>query len=374
MRRWMAAPALFATLAFLASQSDAPAQDDGKPVEENFSTADGVRLKGLFHKATKAAPGNPVVILLYEPGAGNSMDKPGDWAGLTKSLNDKGFHVFRFDWRGHGKSKDITDPNEFWNNNFTGPWNKKYVKGANKKPIKNDIDIKTDVASLKGYLPILVNDLAAARAHLDGKNDQNDLSTSSIYLIGAGDAAGLGLMWMTGEWVRPAIHPLLGAGLTYKYVPMPGIVVDPEAGKDIAGAVWLSGRRPEAFDERVVANWVKNQQKLRDNNPMLLLYGEKDEAAKKSAGYFYNSVLVAKGNKQLGIKALEQTFLTEIKGTNLKGVALLGNNAQLATEDTILKYLEARQKDRASIVRRERKYPGPYFFDLGNPSFGGFRP
>jgi hypothetical protein len=374
MRRWLAAPLLFAALVALASQGDLAAQDDNKPVEETFPTADGVRLKGLFHKSPKPATGNPVVILLYEPGVGNSLDKPGDWSGLTKTLNDKGFHVFRFDWRGHGKSKDITDPNEFWFNNVTGPWNKKYVKGWNKKPIKNDIDIKTDVASLKGYLPIFVNDIAAARAHLDGKNDQNDLSTSSIYVIGAGDAAGLGLLWMTGEWVRPAIHPLLGAGQVYKFVPTPGIVVDPEAGKDIAGAVWLTGTRPVAFPERIVTDWVKNQQKLRDNNPMLLMYGGDDAAAKTQANFFFNQVLVAKGNKTLGIKALEQTFIEEVKGTKVKGAALLGNNAQLKTEDTIMKYLEARQKDRASVVRRERKYPGPYYFDLSNPSFGGFRP
>jgi hypothetical protein len=375
MRRWLAAPLLFASLVGVASQGDVTAQDENKPVEETFPTADGVRLKGLFHKSPKPATGNPVVILLYEPGVGNSMDKPGDWSGLTKTLSDKGFHVFRFDWRGHGKSKDITDPNEFWFNPVTGPWNKKYVRGWNKKPIKNDLDVKTDMVSgIKGYTPIFVNDIAAARAHLDGKNDQNDLSTSSIYLIGAGDAAGLGLLWMTGEWVRPAIHPVFGNGAVYKFVPTPGVVVDPEAGKDIAGAVWLTGTRPAAFQARVVSDWVKNQQKLRDNNPMLLMYGGDDPTAKASANYFFNEVLVAKGNKTLGIKALEQTFAEEVKGTKVRGAALLGNNAQLKTEDTIMKYLEARQKDRASVVRRERKYPGPYYFDLSNPSFGGFRP
>lgn len=367
MRRWMVAPALFAAMVALSSDSEmAVAQDDGKPIEENFSTADGVRLKGLFHKTAKPAPGNPIVILLYEPGIGNTLDKPGDWAGLTKTLNDKGFHVFRFDWRGHGKSKDITDPNEFWNNNFTGlTWNKKLVKGGNKKPIKNDIDIKQDVGTnLPRYMPVFVNDIAAARVHLDGKNDQGDLSTSSVYVIGAGDAAGIGLLWMTAEWARPAIHPLLGAGQTYKFVPMPGITVDPEAGRDIAGAVWLTGTRPSAFQEATAKNWVKNTPKLRDNNPMLLMFGGDDEAAKKQAKFFYDNVLVAKGDKQLGIKALEQTFLEEVKGTKVKGAFLLGNNAQLHTEDTIMKYLEARQKDRAAIVRRERKYPGPYYIDL----------
>jgi pimeloyl-ACP methyl ester carboxylesterase len=369
MHRWLAAPLLIAGFVALSSESDSSrafAQDDNKPVEENFSTADGVRLKGLFHKAPKPAPGNPVVMLLYEPGIGHSMDKPGDWGGLTKTLNDKGFHVFRFDWRGHGRSKDITDPNEFWNNPITGPWNKRHVKGWNKKPIKNDIDVKTDIGqTLRLYLPVFVNDLAAARVHLDGKNDQNDLSTSSIYLIGAEDAAGLGLMWMSAEWIRPAKHPLLGAGLVYKVVPTNGIIVDPEAGNDIAGAVWLTGSRPPSFLQRNVSSWLQIAPKLRDNNPMLMLYGEKDLAGKAQASIFYDQVLVAKGNKALGVKALEQTFINEVKGTNLKGAALLGNNAKLGTEDTIMKYLEARQKDRAAIVRRTREYPAPYYINIG---------
>jgi len=97
---------------------------------------------------------------------------------------------------------------------------------------------------------------------------------------------------------------------------------------------------------------------------MVFLYGEKDAKGKIEANFYFDQVLVAKGNKNLGVKPLEQTFLTEIKGTNLKGVALLGNDAQLGTETTVLKYLEARQKDRASVVRRDRKYPGPYFIDL----------
>ncbi len=372
MRRWMAAPVLFATVAILASlgnNSRAIAQE--KPLEENFVTADGVRLKGLFHKAATPAPGNPVVILLYQPGVGNTLDKPGDWAGLTKTLNDKGFHVFRFDWRGHGKSKDIVDPDLFWNNNITGAWNQKYVKGYNKKPIKNDIDVKVDLAPNSRYFPMYVQDLAAARNHLDGKNDQNDLNSSSIYLIGAGDTASLGMLWMAGEWVRPAIHPLLGGGAVYKVVPTNNIIVDPEAGRDIAGAAWLSASRPAMIPERTVTDWTKASLKLRDNNPMLFLTGEKDTKGHTDSKFFFDQVLVAKGNKTIGIKSLEKTYLTELKGTNLKGVALLGNDGQLGTETTLIKYFEAQQKDRAAVVRRQRNYPGPYYIDL---AYFGLRP
>jgi hypothetical protein len=378
MRGWMAAPILLAAaVAVAVSGQNAPAraQDDNKPVEENFTTADGVRLKGLFHRTAKPAAGNPVVILLYQPGPGNTLDKPGDWAGLTKTLNDKGFHVFRFDWRGHGKSKDIVDTDLFWNNPITGPFNRR-ITGANKKQNKNknELDIKNDFPNelaRQRYFPVYIMDLMAARNHLDGKNDQGELNSSSIYLIGDRDTASLGMLWMAAEWAWPAIHPLLPAGATYKIVPMQGIIVDPEAGRDIAGAVWLSASRPQAFVERLVADWAKNAAKLRDNNPMLFLYGEKDGPGLTHARFFYDQVLVAKGNRALGVKALEQTFMQDVKGTNLKGVSLLGNDAMLGTESTIMKYFEARQKDRAAVVRRERKYPGPYFIDF---SYFGIRP
>ncbi|HXD87388.1 MAG TPA: hypothetical protein VN641_12905 [Urbifossiella sp.] len=370
MRNWLVAPLLFtaALLASFADNSPAFAQkaDGAKPEEETFTTADGVRLKGLFHRAETKIAGNPVVILLYQPGAGNTMDKPGDWAGLTKTLTKKGFNVFRFDWRGHGKSKDIVDGDLFWNNSITGPWNRRFVKGFNKKPPKGELDVKNDLLYGNKYYPMFVQDLAAVRNQLDGKNDQGDLSTSSIYLIGAGDAATIGMLWMSEEWMRPEIHPQFLGTDYYQVSPLPMFPPNPgaEAGNDIAGAVWLSASRLTSIPERLVTDWSKANLKLRDNNHMLFLYGDKDKKGHLDAKFFYDQVLVAKGNKNLGVKQLEQTFLREVQGTALKGVSLLGNDGALHTETDIMKFLEARQKDRASKVRRQRKYAHPYFINL----------
>src|SRR5205823_1470440 len=114
-----------------------------------------------------------------------SMTK-GDWQGLADRLNAEGYHVFRFDWRGHGKSTDIRDTDKFWNqsiNPWTAPANNKYIKGAKKKPLKNDIFAK-DINQDK-YFPVYVNDLAAVRAHLDQKNDLGEINTSTVYVIGS---------------------------------------------------------------------------------------------------------------------------------------------------------------------------------------------
>lgn len=364
MRRWMAAPVVFAAAAALALVGDPrPARAQNKPVEENFTTADGVRLKGLFHKSGTPAEGNPVVVLLYPPGAGNSLNKPGDWDGLASTLNKAGYHVFRFDWRGHGKSTDIVDTDEFWNLTGrptpTGIWNQKYVKGVKDRPVKNTLSVAKDIDPK--YFPVYVNDLAAARFHLDAKNDDKRLNTGEVYLIGAGDAATLGLLWLAAEWHRPAVSR--GGGPSV--VPSGGGKGDMKlsAGVDVAGAVWLSATRPAQVKEKVVEGWVAQTPKLRDRNPMLFLQGAQEPAKAGADGkFFFEQVLKAKGSKTLN--PLDQTFLTPISGTKLGGVELLGKSDELATEGTILSYLKARRKDRDAVVRQERKYVTPYAINL----------
>lgn len=377
MRRWMAAPLMFAAAVGLTvtSESSLAVAQPKPPAEETIPTADGVKLRGLFHRSPKGGPNDPVVLFLYPPGLDRSMTK-GDWEGLANRLNEEGFHVFRFDWRGHGKSTDILDPAGnmtdpfagFWSNRVTGPYNQRYIRGSNKKPLKNDLFVKEFSPA---YFPLYVEDLAAVRAHLDQKNDQGDLNSSSIYVIGSEEAATLGLLWMTAEWQRPGIHPVFGGGDRYRVVPTPNILIDPEAGRDIAGAIWLSGARPSNVPSISVThpqNWIKMALKVRDNNPMLMLYGEKDFKGKSAATYFYDDVLVAEGDKRLGVKKLEQTFVREVKGTNLRGVGLLGKNTELKTEDTIMAYLKQLQKERVSITVKKRGYVGPYYIDMR--SFG----
>jgi len=395
MRFWMAPPLLFAAAVAVILNDNTPvasAQKAPDPVEETFQTADGVQLHGLFTKSTKTPGNDPVVILLYPPGKDNNMGK-GDWKGLAGKLSEAGYNVFQFDWRGHGKSTDIKDTAKFWNlqnpatgafpNPWSGPWNTKFIKGAPTnaaKKIKNDIFFKDFLDPVR-YAPTLILDLAAARYHLDNKNDAGDVNTSSIYLIGADTAATIGMAWLMTEWNRPAFNPnpnqlaAFGGFPTYKFVPQPlnGGVTN-EAGADISGAAWLSANRPNSVSERHVKDWVsKMAPKLRENNPMLFLYGEKDEAGKKQANFFYNEVLVAKPPPGSPLqKITEQTFEEAVKGTKLAGVQLLGNNAELKTEDKIIQFLAARQKDRAKLIRKNRGFTEPWSVALSGPTGFGF--
>jgi hypothetical protein len=389
----MAAPLVFAAAtALLISSSPRPAVAQAKadpPVEETFVTADGVQLRGLFHKSTKDPGTAPVVILMYPPGKDktgkeNSMTT-GDWEGLANRLATEGYNVFRFDWRGHGKSTDIKDKDKFWGldpmnpNPFTAPWNHKFIKDAPpKKPTKDTIflkDFKTPEAAVR-YAPMYLTDMAAVRFHLDSKNDTGDLNTSSIYLIGAESAATIGFGYLTMEWNRPGFAPkpneLVFPDPRYEFVPqrLNGAITT-TGGADISGAIWLSAHRPASVPERLIENWVaKGASKMRDNNPMLFMFADKDKDGKRHAEFFHIDALVGKGDKRNGLNPLNDAYLKPIEGAEqLSGVQLLGNNEKLKTEDTIIKFLEAIQKERAKITRKQRNFTSPYFVSLGHFGF-----
>lgn len=385
MRRWMVAPLVLVAAAGLTTLEPRPvaAQPAGMPVAETFRTADGVELHGLFHATAKNPNTAPVVVFMYAPGPDRDMTK-GDWKDLAKALNNDGYHAFQFDWRGHGKSTTIRDKDKFWSNPYlnAAPLGfNTYIKGRPPAmPIKNDINYKDLGTNAPKYVPAYLNDLAAVRLHLDTKNDNKELNTSSIYIVGAQDAAGLGFAWLTSEWNRPTTMPsvqLLGLGATgYEFVPQPLRGTFDEAGADFGAAVWLTATRPSAMPGPIVQKWVSDKTlgaKMRENTPMLFLYAEKD-AEKKSSEFYFNEVLVANPAKAKALKleVPDQTFLKDVKGAEkLQGTKLLGQNATLKTEDTIIQYFAAIQKVRQKLPSKTRKYDTPYYIDA---RYYGLRP
>jgi pimeloyl-ACP methyl ester carboxylesterase len=375
----MAAPLAFAVAVGLTSlETQQVTAQDGKPIAETFKTADGVELHGLFHATDKNPASAPVVVFLYPPGPDRDMTK-GDWGGLAKELNKNGYHVFQFDWRGHGKSTSIKDKQKFWGNPFlnggASNFNAVIKGGPPKMPIKNDLSFK-DLTQPAKYLPAYLTDLAAVRLHLDTKNDIKDLHTSSIYIVGAGDAASLGFGWLATEWNRPATFPTpnqLGSNPTYEYIPQQLIGgIQSEAGADFGAAVWLTATRPASFPAPVLKKWISAANmapKIRENNPMLFLYAEKDTngalSGKKQSEFFFHEVLVADPPKGVALDKLEQTFIRDVKGAEqLQGVKLLGQNAALKTEDTIVLYFAAIQKVRSKLPSKNRGFSTPYFVNV----------
>ena len=379
MRRWMATPFLFAALVAmlsLGSPREIQAQPP-MPQDETIPTADGIQLRGAFHKSPTGNGNSPIIVFLYPPGKDKNMNK-GGWEGLANRLNKEGYHVFRFDWRGHGKSTDITDAKLFWTNLYTGQWNSLAMpKNAKKGPLKTEMKIADLVANnnLNRFYPAFVNDLAAVRAHLDQKNDNGDINTSNVYFVGVGDASALGMMWITAEWNRPAVYAAQPGVASYEIVPdLRFPLGNDTGGESIAGAIWLSPSHPPTITDVLLRSWASTgAPKIRDNNHMLFLYGDKDAAGKKQSELLFETVLVGKGNPGMKLEKLDRTQIRPLaQAGTLSGIELLGNgNVGINTEETIVKYLAFLQLQRARIIRKQRNYSAPYLVDMAKFGFQG---
>ncbi|MFM7097802.1 hypothetical protein EBX93_11815 [bacterium] len=214
-----------------------PARAEG--MEVNFKTYDGVLLSGKFYPSAKPKDGTSVILLhdfTFRKGGDSSQD---GWEKLALDLQAAGQSVLSFDFRGHGKSVTVT-PN-FWEQ----PHNKTLPAASlPKKPGKINSSEFT-----AAYYPNLVNDIAAAKAFLDVKNDDGEANSSNIVVIGAGEGATLGALWMASEWRRlpcEVVDVTPGGGILNLKAPGPKKILlkampaaDPEGSAQLS-AIWLS--------------------------------------------------------------------------------------------------------------------------------------
>lgn len=364
MRRRLFLSTVFTALAaaFFVQTAPEARPQAADPSDELIETADGVKLRGIFYKAINSKNGS-CVIIVHEPFTDPTK---GDWDGLGRSLAKSGYHTLRFDLRGHGKSKDVI-PQKFWRDDYNA-----ILPGSKKNPPKDSIDEK-DIKGKTKYYPQFVYDIAAARNHLDKLNDDGQVNTSSVYLIGAGEAATLGMLFLATEWHREQKKPM-GFLNTQKFwinAGQPIAAGGSPAGRDYGGAVWLTPRRMQGFNANSIERWVSqhgrsNEGDMRTETPMLFVYGEKDENGMKGSKFFNDQVMVAAGGGKL--EKLDSTYVRERKGTNLAGVGLLGKDDTLGTEKLIVEFLNKMEEVRRKRPRITREYTEPIKINL--TSFG----
>lgn len=323
---------LFAT-AVPARAADPKPDERGKRV--TFKSSDGVDLVGSYYAAPKEGKKDACVLLLHDfskkTGGDSHVD---DLDTLAVSLNDDGFAVLSFDFRGHGESKNI-GPDVFWStshNRLAAP-----STGFNIKAPPTTIDAKTFPAA---YYPHLIDDVSGAKAFLDRKTaappekDTGKINSANLIVIGSGQGAAIGEMWLFSQYrLRRQV------GLKPNRAPD----YDEPEGKDIACAVWLT---PTAHVEGMPLPHKKYLDELETTYkvPMLYVYGEQDAAAKTQTLSWLQSVMPT--YKLLGdadakahpVKALKFTRDWEIKGTKLAGSKLLGGD--LPTIKTIKLYVD----------------------------------
>ena len=70
-----------------------------------------------------------------------------------------------------------------------------------------------------------------------------------------------------------------------------------------------------AIQESAIKGWISRQApKLRDNTHMMFMYGEKDIRGKCESEFFFNEVLVGRGNTRLGLNPLNEKYLHKVVG------------------------------------------------------------
>lgn len=299
-----------------------------------FKTFDGVELSGTFYP-NFGGKRDATVILLHDFDPKSASSQQEGWSDLAVALQKDGYAVLSFDFRGYGDSKNV-NKDVFWKNIV----NKKEVRHKG-KTLPDQIDSKDFSV---GYMKYLVNDIAAAKAYLDRQNDQKACNTSSMIVIGAGEGATLGAMWMAHECRRRKDkfpNPIVG-------VTAP-VLGEPES-KDLAAGVFLGispvlNKKGVTTPMRLWLMEVGQTAKV----PLAFVHGKDDAQGDTLASGLAKAV---KPNPKG--KDLPHTLASPIAKTKLQGHKLL--DPTLSTRDWLLKtYLPGVMEARGNKEWVERK-------------------
>jgi hypothetical protein len=303
-------------------------------------TFDGVKLEGTYYPAAAGAKKDACVLLVhnFDPVKGGESHADG-WDLLAAALQAEGYTVLSFDFRGFGQSKTLENPEKFW----MAPHNRQFLKAAGAAKLPESIDHKRFP---KPYYPYLVNDIAAAKAFLDRKNDQGDVNSSNLIVIAAGEGAALSALWLASQ-----CHLQRDRESYNKAIILPGqrtSLDDPEI-KDVAAAVFLS-LSPSVSGIPMHLKGSLLPEVGRENKiPMAFVYGAKDAKGAAIAKECLSTIRSGRSSKELKL-----TGERGIADTALTGSALLQEG--LPTEKWIIKsYLEPVMEARGTRERKKRE-------------------
>jgi hypothetical protein len=323
-----------AGLVWVPAQS---AQAQAQKNKANFKrvtikTGDGVELQGYFYPSPGGKKEATALLLHhFDPKKGGSSQSDG-LPKLAERLQKEGYSLLAFDFRGFGDSKTVGK--EFWDfrRNSHNQLARRNVKFG--KALPESIE-HTQFAP--GYYPYLANDIAAAKAFLDRRNDAGELNSSNVVVIGAGEGATVGALWLESMcYLHRDKNPM---GLRPELSP------DPEV-KDIVCAVWLSIQPTLAGARYPVTRWLTTAGGRNFKVPMAFIYGGND---RKSESFAETAL---KGIKSGARGKLEYTGKKAISGTELSGAALIGRGAEKFILDKYIAPVLEKRGTKESVKRR----------------------
>jgi hypothetical protein len=293
------------------SAGPASAQNDPKFQKVKFLTGDGVELRGSWYAGQRNAP---VILVLTELGEDSSKI---EYRALADTLHKKGFSVLLFDFRGTGGSTQVGNGGLF------------LAQPINKLANVDNTGALDFTKFPEAYHPVLVNDIAAAKAFVDLKNDASDCNSSSLVLIGAQRGATLGALWLKSEFYRFKLIPRnVQLGI------QGGPDINNPQGRNVMACIFLSisYKLGKVQNAQPIGRLVESTGK-KWLVPMVFVHNSNDENDTKFTEF------CAKKAKVDGDKRYDATGAVGIKGAaGLQGADLLKKS--LTTQSEIVKYLD----------------------------------
>jgi hypothetical protein len=261
------------------------------PRDVTFRTADDVEVRGTFYPSARGKDCPACVLMLHEPGRDRREE---GWVRLAKALRDEGYAVLTFDFRGHGESTRA-GPNfrRFAPNKIFGP-----------DPGKDSVTLRAR-SFAPSYYPQLVQDVVAARLFLDLLHDAGEVNASNLVVVGAGEGAALGAVWLAGEFHR---HRLITPGEPLQLRAAP-------EGARVAACVWLGFPRTLGNESSAAPLECLTRVARERRVPMAFLYGEEDAGSKPRLRRLAESLA--------GPKGVRRPLLLGVPGAARAGQGLL---------------------------------------------------
>jgi pimeloyl-ACP methyl ester carboxylesterase len=323
-------------LAVLCAAVGDPVLAQAPPVKRvEIQTFDGVTLGGTFYPSNGGKKDSVVLMLHdFDMKGGGSSHQDG-WDKLAERLQKEGYDVLSFDFRGFGDSTKV-NPALFW-----APMNRHNVDNVKRRLTAGKPSSTISYKDFNShYYRYLVNDIAAAKTFLDERNDAMELNSGNLIVVGAGQGATLGAMFLASECRRCRVTGGLG---------VPPMVDEPES-RFIAAGVWLS--LSPKLGNGDIGSTVKNWTRIaaaEKQIPMAFIYAKNDSTGENFAkACKQNITQFAKGAK------LDYTGEHAIADSAATGSKLLA--PRLDTENWIVKsYIEPCIKDRRIQPRKDKK-------------------
>ncbi len=174
----------------------------------------------------------------------------------------------------------------------------------------------------------MVNDIAAAKAFLDNRNDSGACNTASMIVVGAETGATLGGIWLNAEcsrYVFTPANPLMG---------IRALIANAPEGKDTIACVWLSATSKLGSRTIPLTKLLELPGKQLAT-PMVFMYSGDDESSKKIA---LACAKVLKGGKKDDKKFALTAAVPLAGGGKLTGAGLLQKS--LGTDEAISQYIK----------------------------------